>query len=1407
MKSIHANVQTKLDTNIGTQPYTTVTITWDTGDVSYTDDDKILGAGNVLSNIKLGMISELQSISVSLDDTDGSLKTKVNTERIEGRKCVIKQCYSGIAETVTVLSGKIIGGITWSEGERQLNFTVESIYESEEIGFAPDEDSGVDEDAVGVPWPICFGNVLHSRTVRIYKSPKLELTQPYNYAQNQLKVKFESGREAPAGEQIIRVGRIRFRGSFDGNIFNITEKNLPYYENVEFAPRIRDDRHFWDANVAWLADSSIRLVGHYCLVKIPAGVWGAGNYMVNQCTGQYKDKVFFIKPWRRGGETLEHRMNPDYDLEEAAPIVRDAWVETYYADVTYDGGGILQNNVPRWVPTGRLVVANMALAKGVFSLSEGSSVFIEQATLDTYVANLEPSLEVKGVFGWRKDENDNRIFAPIPSSYYTVTLNKSILGQTSTIVEFDNPLEFILGEGWEGNVYVTLRSTIGDNITQALEYILDNHTDLTTDATTFELVRSRTLAYPTNFTIYDQPAAIRVAERIAYLGRCALIIRDGTIYIKYLSYSYTADKTLTESNTEYKSITLSSTLTEDIYTKIKAIWRPDYSEREEDREINYENNTDIYGAREHDIDVFIYNNRDLVNKTLAFWGYYYSNSWREVLLSNFLNTLALDNYDVAAVNIPIISSNTIRGFVRDISHNSDNHSIQTKILLASRMGESTADEPIEDDGFWTGDGEISTDDVHPGDPLDDMDEVDYDVPIIKDDDDQSDPDTDGTVGEYQYQIFANPTWIRGKENRLEIVVANNSGVRVNGIHGTAMVTLEDKTDNDDTIYRDISTLSSITIENGYWDYNIVKISGGTGDQTATITVKGALYKDGAWHTVRAASLSIEIIDDVEDELTWTTAPVSVNRSEGFTIALTNGPISGTLPISLSSTDNNDELVDTDGNPVTEITFDGDGDHTSTLMIISGNGTDTGTMTVISPLDEPVSCEPFAIFGVGENQFEHEMEFTDQHDVMMRELVMEKTGNFDDATFEMTVTIKNAFGATDTTFNGWVWLFVDTAGIITVDFGPNAVTSGPKQSAVKLTNGVWTYDSCKLTVSADAPYPRCMSAMDQETQQLKATLCDNLVEFKLTVDNSIFAATTSMSVIQYLNGAVDTSITGNISLTISGTGAALVDLGPNATIHTSTTATLNMVNGVWSYSSCDITGGSATTCLSASKGIMSDSHCETNTFSRMSSGTIRVIEDAWTYTWDDGKYGEWPGDISKGAHPEAPQYMYSVMMPYMLTNNSENIGDFDGLTFSTCRWDRSGTVNHSIRMDAWGARYDVNAIVGSTLVSLVLNTTTYSPSGVTYKWRGGRIAIYTTDTSSIPVLTLSGIQSLPYASVNVAGEYNRPLSQTVVLQRYTYLIPYLLDWNVLNESIRSTSTSYWKDAGFAFTSTVRFGLQY
>jgi hypothetical protein len=174
MRNISAPSLAKLTTNLGTEPIFIIEIQWvDNGPrVSYADRDvaagingKILQVSGLDAVVQVSGGSQSEQISITLDDTNGSIKAIMDSADIHKRPCWVYQWFDGIdvADKFLIFKGVLNSPIVWDEGARTISFDVISKIEDVEVGFSIEEGDFIDppEELIGRPWPLCFGTVIN----------------------------------------------------------------------------------------------------------------------------------------------------------------------------------------------------------------------------------------------------------------------------------------------------------------------------------------------------------------------------------------------------------------------------------------------------------------------------------------------------------------------------------------------------------------------------------------------------------------------------------------------------------------------------------------------------------------------------------------------------------------------------------------------------------------------------------------------------------------------------------------------------------------------------------------------------------------------------------------------------------------------------------------------------------------------------------------------------------------------------------------------------------------------------------------------------------------------------------------------------------------------------------------------
>jgi len=172
MRNISAGGLAKLAQSKGTEPIIIIEVDWAlNATISYADRDigtsvkgKITEVGDLDNVIDVLNSNSSQELSVTLDDTDGSIKAIMDSHDIHQRDVRVYQWFDGLAlsDKFLLFAGKLSSPVSWSETNRSISFPVISQLEDKEFGFSAEEGQFpfLPKDLVGKPWPVIFGKVL-----------------------------------------------------------------------------------------------------------------------------------------------------------------------------------------------------------------------------------------------------------------------------------------------------------------------------------------------------------------------------------------------------------------------------------------------------------------------------------------------------------------------------------------------------------------------------------------------------------------------------------------------------------------------------------------------------------------------------------------------------------------------------------------------------------------------------------------------------------------------------------------------------------------------------------------------------------------------------------------------------------------------------------------------------------------------------------------------------------------------------------------------------------------------------------------------------------------------------------------------------------------------------------------------
>ncbi len=315
----------------------------------------------------------------------------------------------------------------------------------------------------------------------------------------------------------------------------------------------------------------------------------------------------------------------------------------------------------------------------------GDVITLAGAYQEKFVANIMPST-VKAVYAKRNIGGLTRM-TPVPSSFYLKNENESFGAYNCTTILLSQPLK-VIDANWGDEIYVTLESSVGPNVCDVIQFIVERYTTLTIDTDTFAHVKDLQTNYPVNFAVLDKQDAMSLCEDIAWQARCVIWIKLGKVYIRYLPEEPTPYKTITRDDIEQASFGLTFTTTEEIITKLDATWRTSYAQ-DKLFKMTIRRNLNRYNEVSDTREIYIYNDRQLVYKSATWWSMMRGSTWKKVSFKLFHNNLDLETQDCILLDRSSldVSTEAVKAIIEKATYNSADSSIQVEAWLPILSGQ------------------------------------------------------------------------------------------------------------------------------------------------------------------------------------------------------------------------------------------------------------------------------------------------------------------------------------------------------------------------------------------------------------------------------------------------------------------------------------------------------------------------------------------------------------------------------------------------------------------------------------------------------------------------------------------------------------------------------------------------
>jgi len=693
-RTFPTSIQGELNKRLGTEPLIIVEIEWVPGGRVAYSDRKLNGedypfpqlhqVGQFDTTTIVDGSSDSQSVQVTLSDIDGELRNIIDTQDIHLRPVRILMGFQGfpLSEAALMFEGIINSEIVWDEGSRTLKFDVLSQLEDNEVGFTMEDGDFpfVPPADRNQPWPLVFGTVCNMETVRVTTNRKgflvsgqgvVDPTIEDRLCQAKLLIcPFE--RETvtttdpitgeTTSEEVVteRLQQNCLTSRFNIICGIITERTQQE-EFVQETLTVANGEDFPQGTTITIQIADVRF------------------------EGIMEGDIF----------TISETFHPDLEIEnppcvpinEASNGFRFLASQTLIPcsqEVCDNGGSEFQRDIVDGA--GASLEYFNSFEEGRFIwLPPGSEVLLAAESEIVHLVSLIPGT-VNEVAAYRTYGDVTLLSEVDPSRYTVVTSDFGAYDVTE--VRLNTQLSLIQDEDWDDTIYVSFTSSVGPNPVDAIDYLVNTYTDFTIDNDSFNSVRLDLANYPANFYIKERRSVLEVMRDIAFQFRCAVFIRDNTVFLVYLSKEPDSFKTLTETDIVANSFMFNHSSTESLQTSHLINWSDTEAAVFQDAETEFEfvlkHNIPSYGTINATYDYFTQNTFSTILKSATFWMIRRANTWRLVSFSTPITHLDLDVFD--CITLDIEQFPTTKVVITSTNYNVDDNTIDFTAWTPIRSG-------------------------------------------------------------------------------------------------------------------------------------------------------------------------------------------------------------------------------------------------------------------------------------------------------------------------------------------------------------------------------------------------------------------------------------------------------------------------------------------------------------------------------------------------------------------------------------------------------------------------------------------------------------------------------------------------------------------------------------------------
>lgn len=632
---------------------------------------KIISLGNITSEQRTDLVGSVASMQVSLDDADGVFRNRLNIERWQSQKVKIFHAFQDSSDTFLIFAGKVSTPFNWTEDGHTLNFEAVSDFTSQPSGveLVDDQFEGV---VPGGGIPLAFGTIVNSCPTLIYKNVSAKVATPFVkkvmlvavpesavYASNNLHTWANSPFQQQYGNYL-----------YISNGFYVADSTKTFITGSQTQLVAGNTFDVDNAN-AFPQDTEISLATSNFLGKL-IGTFHGNTFTVSRIDDLLKTlQKEDITDQSHSGTRPAYVTVKESDLFDYTYSVlcfntknslgEDQQVKCYVLsqDQTNRSKIYLSDDPPEVWTTLEVRVPQFNPDSNIYAptqwtiLPSGAEVYLDDnGIIEAYAFTAMPYTNLK-VLGYQI-VNGKKFLCELPSQFYALIPNFQGLGITAIALpkKLSSYKISISGQNfnleWGENFYVSFQSSVGSNVADIIQYIFQTYTNFAVDSTSFATVHTLVDKYPLNFVVKGTPEVITLIAEICYQSRLGLTIKNGLVYLKYLSKEPVTVAQITDGDILENTMEITFTDESKIKTQLTAKYEYDCVDHLVKKSV-FKNNVDIYGLIKEEKTYFVTNNADLIQKSNTFWGYRISNQWKLLKFKTLLTTLAIEQGDCIEV--------------------------------------------------------------------------------------------------------------------------------------------------------------------------------------------------------------------------------------------------------------------------------------------------------------------------------------------------------------------------------------------------------------------------------------------------------------------------------------------------------------------------------------------------------------------------------------------------------------------------------------------------------------------------------------------------------------------------------------------------------------------------------------